>query len=362
MTTVEDVRAFTCSRCEAVVSFEDATCSTCGATLGYVPGSSHLHAIGADDAAAVNGERWARCANAISLGCNWLRRASESSAHCSSCSLTIKRPAASDTIGHEQVALAAYAKRRLLFQLHEHALPITPFYEDPKGLGFLLLSSASEGPVTIGHANGVVTIDVSEVDHAYRESLRVRLGEPYRTMLGHFRHEIGHYYWQVLVADSLWLRPFRELFGDERASYADALTRHYEHGAPADWAESYISEYATMHPWEDFAETWAHYLHITDTLQTVASYGMHLDGLAASGLSPSGQTLRTDPPLSPRAYHDMSMREVLDLWYPLAHLFNQVNRSMGKEDLYPFLITEPVREKFGFVHDVIGGAAGKGGL
>lgn len=333
---------------------------TCSAPLGYLHDTDRLRALGDDETTEIDGTRWRLCANSR-WGCNWLLPDGEASAWCTACRLVRDRPEADDTIGLEQLALASYAERRLLFQLAEHQLPVTPWWERAGGLAFRLLSSASgRERVTIGHANGVVTIDVNEVGDAYRESLRVRLGEPYRTMLGHFRHEIGHYYWQVLVPDdALLLERFRRLFGDERASYREALQRHYKLGAPRSWNESYISEYATMHPWEDFAETWAHYLHITDALQTAASFGMRLEGLRGEKLAPQiRETLTTAPDLSMTGYHEQSMDTILDIWHPLSIAFNQINRSMGKDDLYPFAIPVPVREKLAFVHEIVGGAAG----
>ncbi len=352
------VRAFSCSRCGSLVTAEDARCLACGATLGWSAAApDRLLALDDDGAVVLDGSRWLRCATAAE-GCTWLVPESDAHPECRSCRLTLDRPDPGDTTAARQLSLAGYAQRRLLLQLHDHGLPVTSHADRAGGLGFRLLSSASGEPVTIGHADGVVTIDLSEVDHAYRESLRIRLGEPYRTMLGHFRHEIGHYYWQELVAGGPWSDRCRALFGDESASYTEAIERHYRDGSPPSWGAEYISEYATMHPWEDFAESWAHYLHITDTLQTVASFGMSLSGAVGPGLSTAAvEALRTEPPLSPVAYHDLSMDEILALWHPLAITFNQVNRSMGKEDLYPFLHPGPVREKLAFVHEVVRGAA-----
>ena len=126
---------------------------------------------------------------------------------------------------------------------------------------------------------GLITINVEEADDAKREQIRHAMREPYRTLLGHFRHEVGHYYWDRLIWDSKWLEPFRQLFGDERASYAEALKRNYEQGPPADWALSYISSYATMHPWEDWAETWAHYMHVVDSLATAMGFGLDAEDI-----------------------------------------------------------------------------------
>ena len=180
----------------------------------------------------------------------------------------------------------------------------------------------------IGHANGVITIDLAESRASHRERLRENLGEPYRTMLGHFRHESGHYYeWQLVKGERR--TAYRELFGDETASYQDAISRHYEEGAPAGWESSYISSYATMHPFEDFAETWAHYLHICDTIETASEYGLTTVGAIDSF----------------QHFGDV----VAGIWIPLSVALNMINRSMGHDDLYPFVIPAPVREKLDFV-------------
>ena len=192
---------------------------------------------------------------------------------CRACALTRTRPADDDATGLARFAEAEAAKRRLVFELAELGLPTDG------GLTFDMLSSTDE-PVTTGHADGVVTIDLAEVDDAHREAMRAQMAEPYRTVLGHLRHEIGHYYQPIVVAD--W-DACRALFGDERDDYAAAMQRHYERGAPADWPGRFVSAYATMHPWEDWAETFAHYLHIADTLQTALAYGVRVDGTARAG-------------------------------------------------------------------------------
>ncbi len=206
----------------------------------------------------------------------------------------------------------------------------------------------------IGHAGGVITIDLVESLDAYRESLRVRLGEPYRTMLGHFRHEVGHYYQHILVetgsgADR-YLADCRVLFGDEQASYAAAIDRHYRFGAPANWAESFISEYATMHPWEDFAECFAHYLHITDTIDTAREAGMVLHADRVRFAAP-----RDVAPLE--GYDDVPVERLLDDWSWISLFFNRVNTAMGKNPLYPFTIPPPVVTKLDFVHRVVRASA-----
>jgi len=137
-------------------------------------------------------------------------------------------------------------KRCQLAQLAELGLPITPFFERDGGLAFDLVSSFSgQGRVTIGHSNGVVTIDPVETLDDYREALRIRLGVPYRTMLGHFHHEVGHYYQWVLIEQTGWIDECRELFADERASYSDALDRHYREGTPQGWEASWAGATST---------------------------------------------------------------------------------------------------------------------
>jgi hypothetical protein len=299
-----------------------------------------------DAGSSVDESGWTACSNR-GWECNWLLPSDAEAARCFSCRLNRNRPASDDTLGLESLADASKAKRRLLIQLAELGLPIEPFHRTEGGLAFDLLSSRSgTGPVTIGHANGVVTIDLAETLDDYRERLRIQLGEPYRTMLGHFRHEVGHYYQSILVVDGSRLDECRALFGDERASYSDAIDRHYRIGAPDGWTESHISEYATMHPWEDFAETFAHYLHITDTLTTAATAGVRLDADRTDGLLETDLVLRS-------SYTDVGIDDLLADWRWLSMLSNAINNAMGKADLYPFGIVDAVAEKMGFVHRVV---------
>ncbi len=307
-----------------------------------------------DGAAVIDETQWIPCTKSDSLGCNWLVPEEQEEGlrgRCLTDSLIRREPAADDTIAQEKLADSTSAMHRLVLQLLDIGLPVDPFWRKDGGLAFDLLSSYSEGkPVTIGHANGVITIDLVESLDAYRESLRVRLGEPYRTMLGHFRHEVGHYYQHILVetgpgADR-YLGDCRELFGDERADYQGEIARHYKFGPPEDWHESFISEYATMHPWEDFAECFAHYLHITDTIDTVREAGLvlHADQLRFS-------VPRDIAPLA--SYDNEPIERLLYDWKWLSLFFNRVNAAMGKGPLYPFVIPAPVIAKLGFIHRVV---------
>jgi hypothetical protein len=323
------VRSFSCPVCAHLVFFENSACLNCGTPLGYARDKRAV--------VVLDGSVW--CANADVARCNWLVDAP--GRLCGSCALTRTRPADGDADALAAFAHAEAAKRRLVYQLDDLGLTTD-------GVVFDLLSSAQE-PVITGHADGVVTIDLAEGDDAHREALRVQLAEPYRTMLGHLRHETGHWYWTVLVESDP--ESFRVLFGDERADYAEALQRHYAAPGPAGWEEHYVSSYATAHPWEDWAESFAHYLHIRDTLQTAATYGMLVRGpeAAASSGAPLAAVPREDP---------SGFDEIVGTWLPLTYALNAVNRSMGKDDLYPFVLSPTVLDKLRFVHRAVTATSG----
>jgi hypothetical protein len=341
-----------CPGCGMIVFLEMQECPGCGASIGYHHPSLSFVAA-APEGTILDGTRLVRCVN-WSWQCNWMVSVDDESGRCFACRLTRRRPESDDTIALEKLADTAVALRRLIVQLLDLGLPVVPYYVREGGLAFDLLSSQSGVPVVIGHADGVITIDLAESLDAHREAQRVRLGEPYRTMLGHFRHEVGHYYQQVLVASEPLLGECRALFGDERASYADAIERHYVFGAPEDWADSFISEYATMHPWEDFAETFAHYLHITGTLATAAAAGVVLDSDRVDGVIQHDVVPALD-------YSELGLDRALDDWHWLSMMFNRVNRSMGQRDLYPFTLTQPVVDKLAFVHQLVRSAASPSG-
>jgi hypothetical protein len=310
--------------------------------------------------AQIDGQRWVRCTQHDTLGCNWLAPEEHDEfkkrGRCLADSLIRREPAADDTLAREKLVPTAAALRRLVYQLDDIGLPVDPFWRRDGGLAFDLLSSYTTGEkVVIGHAGGVITIDVVESLDDYRESLRVKLGEPYRTMLGHFRHEVGHYYQNILVETGSgamrYLDECRALFGDETASYGDAIARHYAAGAPAGWGTSFISEYATMHPWEDFAECFAHYLHIADTIDTSREAGMVLLADKVRFAAP-----RDIAPLE--SYADEPIERMLFDWRWMSMFFNRVNTAMGKNPLYPFEIPSAVVGKLGFIHRVIRESAG----
>ncbi|WP_338181879.1 putative zinc-binding metallopeptidase [Jatrophihabitans sp.] len=328
------MRDFLCPNCGQQLTFENSECLRCGTELGFDLDTKAFVPV-------ADGARYRRCRNRFIAVCNWAVPVAGSAELCVSCSLTRTRPSDDDAIGLPEFADAEAAKRRLVMELSELGLPITGRDKDPeRGLCFDLLSSAREAVIT-GHDEGVITLDLAESDDVHREQLRTAMDEPYRTLLGHFRHETGHYYYFVLAETGQARRDFEVLFGDPDSDYQAALDRHYSQGAPSDWEQHYISAYATMHPAEDWAETFAHYLHIRDTIDTAAAFGF----------APAGATV--DKPLAGDAGFD----RIVELWLPLSWSLNMINRSMGHHDLYPFVVPPAAWEKMRLVHNLIGAAS-----
>lgn len=235
----------------------------------------------------------------------------------------------------------------MLYTLMALDLPIESRAERPDGLAFAMKQDQpGEQKVMIGHDVGLITINIAEADSPFREKTRQELGEAYRTLLGHFRHEIGHYYWDRLVRNTAFLEPFRALFGDESVSYDEAVARHYRDGAPPDWPTRFISSYASMHPWEDWAESWAHYMHVVDTLETARSFGLAISPAVTAADELKVKTRRLD-------LDDID--DLLEAWTPLSVALNALNRSMGLPDPYPFVLSEPTLQKIRFVHRVVTG-------
>lgn len=338
------MRLFTCEACGQIAFFENTVCTRCGLAFVYDPERVRLRGLEA------KGHELRRCSNFEAAGCNWgvdVTEAARDHTLCRSCRLTRTIPVLTDDAARLGWAKIERAKRRLLYTLFALRLPVSPLSEDPHGVAFEILLPQEGAPVTTGHAHGVVTLNVAEADDPFRERVRVDLNEPYRTLLGHLRHEIGHHYWERLVEPvPAALNAFRSLFGDERHPYDEALARHYEQGPPSDWNERHVSAYASMHPWEDWAETYAHYLHMVDTVDTARAYGMSLHP------RPTGKAPAT-PGLAPAVPASDGFGALVNAWYPLTFALNSLNRSMGHPDWYPFILPPPALEKLRFVHQVL---------
>ncbi len=349
-------RAYVC-QCGRPVFFRNSECLACHTPLGFDTGSSRLEPLAAVEGhpnlwtlwKAPEGAQYRRCANLHAIGCNWLVPGDGAhDAVCLACSLN--RTVSDPELPENLVAWRALeiAKRHLVAQLMVMGLPVEPRQPDhPKqlGLAFDFLRPTPEKPVLTGHHHGLITLNMDEADDARREQVRTQMGESYRTLLGLFRHEVGHYYCDRLVVDTPWLTDYRALFGDERADYAAALKHHYEEGPPADWAQRYVSTYASTHPWEDWAETWAHYLHMVDLLETASAYNTRV---VVPGDPPDGAEEVCNP-FAGEADFD----QLVSQWVPVTLLLNSLNRSLGQNDAYPFALTPGALRKLRFVHDVI---------
>ena len=349
------MKVFHCDHCEQLVFFENVRCVRCDHTLAYLP---DLGSMGSLEPVTDGewrcpspraGDRVYRlCGNYTTENvCNWAIPKGDAHALCLSCRLTQTIPDLTKPGHKEAWYRLEVAKRRLLYTLLNLSLPVAGLDEDPEhGLAFSFMEDPDDPSaprVLTGHNQGVITINVAEVDDAERERRRKELGEPYRTLLGHFRHEVGHYYWNRLVA-SRRLRAFRETFGDDREDYAEALDKHYRDGAPADWQTSYVSAYASAHPWEDWAETWAHYVHMADTLETATACGLSL-----RPPRPDEPSLKPNPDGEPPGEFD----RMIESWFSVTYVLNNLNRGMGLPDAYPFALSQAAIAKLAFVHRVV---------
>lgn len=350
------MKRFSCERCDARVFFENTECESCKAQLGFLPeqltmGSFETPAGSSDGQlqrlAPVAAPAYRRCANHVApVACNWMVSNVDADPLCVSCRTTEVFPALGKPENGAHWSRIEAAKRRMTYGLLSLGLPIPNKQVDPQnGVAFHFLEETDpRKKVLTGHDDGLITLNIAEADDARREEVRTRMHEPYRTLLGHFRHEIGHYYWDRLIADTIWLERFRRLFGDERADYGEALKRHYE-SPVADWPDHFISVYASSHPWEDWAECWAHYMHLWDGLETAAAWGLRLDS-AVPGAPPV-----TAAPIG--SAEESFKNRVISDWLPISQFSNAMSRAMGGHDTYPFVMPDPVLDKLEFIHEVI---------
>jgi hypothetical protein len=353
------VKLFSCQACGQVLFFENIRCEHCGHVLGYLPDKSTISAL-----EPLEGEAWSGlanpenpykfCQNYAHGVCNWMVPVGDAADFCAACRHNHVIPDLSAPGNNLLWARIEAAKRRLFYTLMRLHLPLENRNDNPeRGLAFDFLAdeyqSHAQGVMT-GHDNGLITLALREADDAVREKVRGEMSEPYRTLLGHFRHESGHYFWDRLIGgDEQKLEEFRALFGDEREDYNAALQRHYSEGAPAFWQNEFVSIYATTHPWEDFAETWAHYLHNVDTLESARAFGIKV--------KPRIPHTELSAVVDFDVHNATSMAQLIDAWLPIAFAVNSLNRSMGQPDLYPFVLAPRTIEKLAFVHAVTHPAA-----
>jgi hypothetical protein len=348
------MKLFKCQNCGQLLYFENRRCERCGFVLGYLPAEADLSALRPQgelwEPLATPGTGYRFCHNADLDACNWLIPADSPNTFCWACRHNRTVPDLNDPENLVAWRKLEFAKHRLFYSLLRLDLPLMTRHASPRnGLVFDFLADPAPetGPkVMTGHDDGLVTIALIEANDAERERRRAAMGEPYRTLLGHFRHEVGHYYWDRLVRDAGKLDACRAVFGDDSQDYEAALQRHYRTGPPEDWQMHFVSAYATTHPWEDFAETWAHYLHIVDTLEMARAFNLRVrPDLDESDL------LAAEVPFEPYAHQDIST--LIDAWLPLTFALNNLNRCMGIVDLYPFVLSPDVIRKLAFINDLV---------
>ena len=355
------MKIYHCGHCHYPVYFENVVCSNCQNWLGYADDDDRMLALtpGQTEWSVPDRQEPVRyCNNHQHGACNWMIPVSDPTGLCDACDLNRTIPDLSDPEKLKEWQDLEQAKHRLVYALKRLGLPVKDKMTNPdRGLAFdFLADDNSEEKVMTGHDQGLITINVDEADPVSREATRIQMHEKYRTLIGHFRHEVGHYYWDLLIQpDEALLSEFRRLFGDETQDYGEALQQHYRNGPPANWQASYISEYATMHPWEDWAETWAHYLHLLDMLETAHAFGMRVNPPTTPDI-----IMRADADFDP--YVDRDMEKILKACVPLTFAINSLNRGMGRPDLYPFVINDSVRAKLQYVNKVVTTASAKAGM
>lgn len=328
------MRLFSCPVCRQQVYFDNTVCLACGSEIAFAPDRLQMVVLGGAHRGCVQRQ--------TSEACNWAIEADDPIERCRSCRLT----GALSAVGAERLrSRAEAAKRQVLYTLLQLGVPFAAKLgeDDRQGLRFVwALPGQGSSTLTTGHHNGTIVLNLNEADDAHREAARVSFGEPQRTVLGHLRHELGHYFFQRFIEGRPEVATFRDRFGDERADYSAALQQHYERGAAADWQQHFVSAYASAHPWEDWAETCAHYLLMVEAVDTAAAWGLQL--APGGGMRvPLGETAATAP----------VERLVVDHWLPMARFLNAMSRSLGLADSYPYLLPPPVLGKLRLVQNIL---------
>jgi hypothetical protein len=343
---------FQCHNCSNTIFFENTVCENCGNNLGFLEKGFSMISKSQSESFNVGGLRYGYCQNFKHNVCNWLVESTSTEKMCTACEMNRTIPDLRVFGNIEKWRQIEIAKHRLIYGLLKLGLTIVNRKQDSKSGLCFDFKGKKIGPqgsksIKTGHFQGIITLDINEADPVHREYMKVEMDEQYRTLLGHFRHEIGHYYWQILVQqNNNTLQEFRSLFGDEQKDYNTSLKNYYRLGAPTNWNSNYISEYASSHPWEDWAETWAHYLHLIDTLETAFSYGLAINPRLYNSNS-SSMSADFDP------YIEQDFNRIIEAYVPLSSAVNSINRSMGLADLYPFTFNTPVMNKFRFIHRLI---------
>ncbi|KAA5539180.1 hypothetical protein FYK55_24995 [Roseiconus nitratireducens] len=329
------MRNFDC-RCGAALFFHSEQCVRCKSATAMCANCRQVAAVDDLNDGTVQcsncGTHMRFCGNRVQNAiCNGGVRAESADALCRYCSLNQIVPDLSMPGNREKWLSIERAKHRVLYDVDRIGFPIITDAGDGRAILRFEFKSSTAEPVTTGHTSGLITMNIAEADSVQREQTRVQFGEPQRTLVGHFRHELGHYFWDVCVNPSR-LDEYRQLFGDERnPDYVTAQQQYYSGGPPDDWWTTYVSEYATMHSWEDFAET----------------FNAYLDMIAIVGTSAHFHRLRVDADVDGGDF-----QQLLTAYQDIGIVANELNRDMGMLDLVPEVFTPPVVQKMRFVHSL----------
>ncbi len=346
------MRQFLCE-CGNTLFFGSSRCLRCKRDVGFDAERQAMTAI-------QPGGPLRRCENGVRHAvCNWIVPVFGGRTLCPSCRLNRTIPDLRDARNVMLWGRMELAKRRLIYTLLGLGMKLPSKTENPKaGLAFDIVSTMSNPTVTTGHLNGVITVNLEEADDTYRQIHRQQLGENSRTLLGHFRHESGHYAWQRWLTDLPWEHPhriaFRERFGNEWIDYAASLQSHYRNGAPKDWQQAFITPYAASHPWEDWAETWAHYLQIIEGLETCESLGIEVPRITLPVVQLPAEAGALPASLAQSAGLDAAFLLWLQRWISLSTALNEISMSLGEPALYPFVISARVAQKLRLIHHLAG--------
>ncbi|WP_299200142.1 putative zinc-binding metallopeptidase [uncultured Amphritea sp.] len=352
------MQIFQCGHCEHVILFENVRCERCKNEVAFEPKSLRFITVTEHNGNLIEinkpqGFTWKYCKNKQQQACNWLVDSDSASRLCISCELNRYIPNIGTIENLDGWRSLQFAKHRLVYSLLKHQLPVDRKQApQDSGISFDFINTTQVVPkdahTMTGHDGGKITITMNEANSVQREQARVDMHEHYRTLLGHLRHEVGHYYWDLLIRDNpVWLERYRAEFGDERQDYSQALQRHYDNGPVPDWSQHYVTEYASSHPWEDWAETWSHYLHLTDIMETATALRVSVNPDYAEKNQGLAMTADIDP------YGQVDFDAFLSKALAVIFSANCLNRSMGQPDLYPFVLMPRVKEKLRFIHELL---------
>ena len=341
------MKIFQCGHCNGELLFQNHECENCSQIAGYYDKEQVMFTFHYKNNILTtdqNQRAFKFCKNKSIEVCNWLLDLDDEHEYCIACRLNRTTPKQTEIDDFAKWKKLEISKHRLIYQLQKIGLPLPQIIEQNVGLRFDFISQKKNKNSLTGHSEGLITILLKEADSLEREKARRKFSEAYRTLIGHLRHEIGHYFWDELIRNQPEkLEEFRKLFGDESLDYQIALDKYYNSDPPENWQKSFISRYSTSHPWEDWAESWAHYLHVMDMVETAYFFGIEVKNQKYDNA--------IEPPFDPYFINDFD--RIIKAFSPISFAVNSINRTMGMPRVYPFKITDAITEKIKFIHQLL---------